>query len=77
MWLSVWNMWLDLFQGRIMKYKIIDWAYNRMFTNKTFDCMDTALDFISCQFEDDELEEIFVVDIDTRCYANGYWSTTN
>jgi len=48
-----------------------------MFTNKTFDCMETAFDFISCQFEDDELQDIFIVDIDTRCYANGYWSTTN
>ena len=48
-----------------------------MFANTTFDCMDTALDFISCQFEDDELEEIFVVPIDTRCYAKGYWSSSN
>lgn len=60
-----------------MKYKIIDWAYNRMFPNKTFDCMETAFDFISCQFEDEELQDIFIVDIDTKCYLNGYWSTMN
>ena len=60
-----------------MKYKIIDWAYNRMFPNKTFDCMEKAFDFISCQFEDEELQDIFVVDIETRCYANSYWSTSN
>ena len=60
-----------------MKYKIIDWAYNRMFPNKTFDCMETAFDFISCQFEDEELQDIFIVDIDTKCYHQGYWSTMN
>jgi hypothetical protein len=62
---------------KVKEYKIIDWAYNRMFPNKTFDCMETAFDFISFHFEDEELQDIFIVDIDTRCYLNGYWSSTN
>jgi len=67
-----------------MKYKIIDWAYNRMFPNKTFDCMETAWDFVceNCEGEKDSNgdiihDDIFVVPSNTRCYANGYWSTMN
>ena len=62
---------------QVKEYKIIDWAYNRMFNDKTFKCIDSAFNFISCKFEDDELEDIFIVDINTRCYDNGFWSTMN
>ena len=60
-----------------MKYKIIDWAYNRMFTNKTFKTFDDGIEFLHERFNEDEIQDIFVVDIDTRCYVNGYWSTGN
>jgi hypothetical protein len=59
------------------EYKIIDWAYNRMFSDKTFKCIDSAFDFLLSKFEDDELQDIFIVDISTRCFANGYWSSSN
>jgi hypothetical protein len=67
-----------------MKYKIIDWAYNRMFPNKTFNCIDTAWDFVceNCEGEKDEYgdirhDDIFIVPSNTRCYHQGYWSTSN
>lgn len=67
-----------------MDYKIIDWAYNRMFPNKTFDCIDTAWNFVmeNCEGEKDEYgdirhDDIFVVPSNTRCYHQGYWSTMN
>tara|TARA_R110001632_G_scaffold107366_1_gene216989 strand:+ start:15 stop:209 length:195 start_codon:yes stop_codon:yes gene_type:complete len=63
--------------GNEQKYKIVDWAYNRMFSNKTFECIDSAFDFISCRFDDDELEDIYIVPMRTRCHLNGYWSTSN
>ena len=59
------------------EYKIIDWAYNRMFSDKTFKCTDSASDFLLSKFEDEELQDIFIVDINTRCYDNGFWSTMN
>ena len=60
-----------------MEYKIIDWAYNRMFPNKTFKTFDDGIAFLHKRFNQDEIEDILVVDIDTRCYLNGYWSTMN
>ena len=60
-----------------MKYKIIDWAYNRMFPNKTYKTFDDGIEFLYARFNQDELEDILVVDIETRCYANNYWSTSN
>lgn len=60
-----------------MEYKVIDWAYNRMFPNKTFKTFENALSFLDERFNEEEMQEIFIVEIDTRCYANGYWSTTN
>jgi len=67
-----------------MEYKIIDWAYNRMFPNKTFNCIDTAWDFVceNCEGEKDEYgdirhDDIFIVPSNTRCYLNGFWSTMN
>jgi hypothetical protein len=60
-----------------MKYKIIDWAYNRMFPNKTFKTFDHAIAFLDERFSEDEMQDIFIVDIETRCYLNGYWSTMN
>jgi hypothetical protein len=59
------------------KYKIIDWAYNRMFPNKTFKTFDHGIEFLYKRFDEDELQDIFVVPCDTRCYANGYWSSSN
>lgn len=66
------------------KYKIVDWAYNRMFKNKTFKCMYEAWDFITenCEGEKDEYgdirhDDIFVVPSNTRCYSDGYWSSSN
>ena len=60
-----------------MEYKIIDWAYNRMFPNKTFKNFDDGIEFLHERFNEDEVQDIFVVDIDTNCYNNGYWSTGN
>ena len=60
-----------------MKYKIIDWAYNRMFSDKTFKTFDDGIEFLHERFNEDEIQEIFIVDIDTRCYHQGYWSTSN
>lgn len=67
-----------------MEYKIIDWAYNRMFPNKTFNCIDTAWDFVmeNCEGEKDEYgdirhDDVFVVSSNTKCYHQGYWSTMN
>lgn len=60
-----------------MKFKIIDWAYNRMFPNKTFKTSQDAFDFLLNELKEEELQDVFVVDIKTRCYANGYWSTIN
>jgi hypothetical protein len=68
---------------QVEEYKIIDWAYNRMFHHKTFKCMYEAWDFImeNCQEDEDEngdfAQDIFVVPVNTRCYANGYWSSSN
>lgn len=66
------------------EYKIVDWAYNRMFPNKTFKCFYEAWDFVmeNCEGEKDEYgdirhDDIFVVPSNTKCYANGYWSTMN
>ena len=59
------------------KYKIIDWAYNRMFPSKTFKTFDHGIEFLYERFNEDELQDIYVVDINTRCYANGYWSSSN
>jgi len=61
----------------IQEYKIIDWAYNRMFPNKTFKTFDHGIEFLYERFNEDELQDIYVVDINTRCYASGYWSTGN
>ena len=38
------------------EYKIVDWAYNRMFPNKTFKCFYEAWDFVmeNCEGEKDE-----------------------
>ena len=67
-----------------MKYKIIDWAYHRLFPNKTFNCIDTAWYFVgeNCEGEKDEYgdirhDDIFIVPSNTRCYHQGYWSTSN
>ena len=69
---------------QLQKYKIVDWAYNRMFPNKTFNCIDTAWDFVmeNCEGEKDEHgdirhDDIFVVPSNTKCYLNGYWSSSN
>ena len=66
------------------EYKIVDWAYNRMFPNKTFKCFYEAWDFVmeNCEGEKDKYGEIrhdaiVVVPSNTRCCAIGYWSTTN
>ena len=48
-----------------MEYKIIDWAYNRMFTNKTFKTFDDGIEFLHERFNEDEVQDIFVVDIKT------------
>jgi hypothetical protein len=63
--------------NNVKEYKIIDWAYNRMFTNKTFKTFDDAIEFLHERFNEDEIQDIFIVDIDTRCYANRYWSCGN
>ena len=60
-----------------MEYKIIDWAYNRMFPNKTFKTFDDGIAFLYERFNQEELDEIFVVPCNTRCYHQGYWSTMN
>jgi hypothetical protein len=61
----------------IQEYKIIDWAYNRMFSNKTFKTFDDGIEFLYERFNEDELQDIFVVKSNTKCRANGYWSTMN
>ena len=48
-----------------------------MFPNKTFETFDDGIEFLHERFNQDELEDILVVDIETRCYANSYWSTSN
>jgi len=62
---------------QVKEYKIIDWAYNRMFPNKTFKTFDDGIAFVHERFNQEELDEIFVVPSNTKCYANGYWSTMN
>ena len=37
-----------------MEYKIIDWAYNRMFPNKTFKTSQDAFDFLLNELEEEE-----------------------
>ena len=64
-------------EHKITKYKIVDWAYNRMFPNKTFKTFDHAIAFLDERFSEDEMQDIFVVPCDTRCYHQGYWSTMN
>ena len=61
----------------IQEYKIIDWAYNRMFPNKTFKTFDDGIEFLHERFNQDELEDIFVVPANTKCKASGYWSFYN
>ena len=66
------------------EYKIIDWAYNRMFNDKIFKCPYEAWDFVmeNCEGEKDKHgdirhDDISVVPSNTKCKANGYWSTMN
>ena len=61
----------------IQEYKIIDWAYNRMFPNKIFKSFDDGIEFLYERFNQDELEDIFVVPSNTKCKAYGYWSSYN
>ena len=62
---------------QVKKYKIIDWAYNRMFPNKTFKSFDHGIEFLYERFNEDELQDIFVVPANTKCKADGYWSSYN
>ena len=48
-----------------------------MFPNKTFKTFDDGIEFLYERFNEDELQDIFVVKSNTKCRANGYWSTMN
>jgi hypothetical protein len=48
-----------------------------MFPNKTFKTFDDGIAFLDERFNEDEIQDIFIVDIETKCYLNGYWSTMN
>lgn len=61
----------------IQEYKIIDWAYNRMFPSKIFKSFDDGIEFLHERFNEDELQDIFVVPANTKCKANSYWSSYN
>jgi len=44
-------------------YKIIDWAGNSKFENKTFYNLDEAQDFLLCKFpEDQDLQEFYIIE---------------
>lgn len=69
---------------QVKEYKIIDWACNRMFSDKTFKCIYEASDFImeNCEGEKDKhgdivIDDVFIVPINEKCFANGYWSSSN
>ena len=53
-----------------MEYKIIDWAYNRMFPNKTFKTFDHAIAFLDERFSEDEMQDLSLIHISepTRPY---------
>lgn len=43
------------------KYIIIDWAYNHLFQDQTWDTMEEAFDFLLQKFpNDDDLQEYYI-----------------